>query len=82
MTRPPLATTIASLLGVLVIHPAFAAQGVQASVHTTTVTTNVQGAADREAVRRHDRSDGIGREAIDECIPHEQVGSDIDETLP
>src|SRR3954453_12461852 len=65
MIRPPLATTVASLIGVLVINPAFAGPAVQGSVRTTTTYSGrVEDVATREEARRSDRSERIGREAI------------------
>ncbi len=68
MIRPPLATTIASLLGVLTLNPALTlvqAGEVPSSVQTTTVqTTTVETTAEREAARRFDRADRIGRQAL------------------
>ncbi len=65
MIRPPLATTVASLIGALVINPAFAGPAVQGSVRTTsTYSSGVEGVATREEVRRSDRSERIGRDAI------------------
>ncbi|MDB6155040.1 MAG: type and secretion system protein [Chthoniobacteraceae bacterium] len=65
MIRPPLATTVASLIGALVINPAFAGPAVQGSVRTTTTYSGrVEDVATREEARRADRSERIGREAI------------------
>ncbi len=64
MTRPPLTNTIASIMGLFVMTPAIAVAADSKSPQVRTGTPSVQAAAEREAVRRYDRSERIGREAI------------------
>ncbi len=63
MTRPPLANTIASLLGVIAFTPAIAVTIIPTASNAAPAST-VQSTADREVVRRQDRSERIGRDAI------------------
>jgi general secretion pathway protein D len=64
MTRPPLTTTIASLLSVAVITPGLAGSYDTTTTTTTYRQTSVQGAAERELARRRDY-ETRGRGAIE-----------------
>lgn len=70
MTRPPLATTIASLLSVIVINPALAGPvggpaGGGSDIPVGLPPNAVETAAERELQRRYDRAERIGRVAIE-----------------
>jgi general secretion pathway protein D len=64
MTRPPLANTIASMMGLFVMSPAIVIAADSKSFQARSGGPSVQAVAEREAVRRYDRSERIGREAI------------------
>ncbi len=64
MTRPPLANTIASIMGLFVMSPAIAVAADASGFQSRSGSPSVQSVAEREAVRRYDRSERIGREAV------------------